>query len=132
MADEHDSDASCATVGDYIPARASPGIWDIGVDSSPDMLARARWRVPDGEFGVAELDRLPLPDDCADVIVCALALVHVPACTRYWPSSPACCASAVRPAGTAARGAGSRPAGRAGRCPRPRPGSAAGETDRGR
>jgi SAM-dependent methyltransferase len=42
------------------------------------LLAHARQRVPDGEFHVAELDRLPLPDDSADVIVCALALVHVP------------------------------------------------------
>ena len=42
------------------------------------MLAHARRRVPAGEFHVAELDRLPLPDDSADVIVCALALVHVP------------------------------------------------------
>jgi SAM-dependent methyltransferase len=50
----------------------------IGIDSSPDMLAHARRRVPDGEFRVGELDRLPLPDDSADVIVCALALVHVP------------------------------------------------------
>src|SRR5579872_6708701 len=42
------------------------------------MLAHARRRVPDGDFHVAELERLPLPDDSADVIVCALALVHVP------------------------------------------------------
>ncbi|MGI9008415.1 MAG: class I SAM-dependent methyltransferase [Streptosporangiaceae bacterium] len=50
----------------------------IGVDSSPDMLAHARQRVPEGDFRLAELDRLPLPDDSVDVIVCALALVHVP------------------------------------------------------
>jgi ubiquinone/menaquinone biosynthesis C-methylase UbiE len=42
------------------------------------MLAYARRRVPDGEFRLGELDRLPLPDESADVIVCALALVHVP------------------------------------------------------
>jgi SAM-dependent methyltransferase len=42
------------------------------------MLAHARRRVPDGEFHLAALDHLPLPDDSADVIVCALALVHVP------------------------------------------------------
>ena len=50
----------------------------IGVDSSPDMLAHARQRVPEAEFHVAELDRMPLPDGCVDVIVCALALEHVP------------------------------------------------------
>jgi ubiquinone/menaquinone biosynthesis C-methylase UbiE len=41
------------------------------------MLAHARRRGPDGEFHLAELDRLPLPDDSVEVIVCALALVHV-------------------------------------------------------
>src|SRR5262245_29759460 len=50
----------------------------IGVDSSPDMLSYARQRVPGAEFHVAELDRLPLPDDAVDVIVCALAPEHVP------------------------------------------------------
>jgi len=42
------------------------------------MLAHAPRRLPDGDFRVAELDWLPLPDDSVDVIVCALALVHVP------------------------------------------------------
>jgi SAM-dependent methyltransferase len=41
------------------------------------MLALARRRVPEGEFHLGEVDRLPLPDDCVDVIVCALALEHV-------------------------------------------------------
>ncbi len=42
------------------------------------MLSYARQRLPGAEFHVAELDRLPLPDDSVDVIVCALALEHVP------------------------------------------------------
>jgi SAM-dependent methyltransferase len=70
-------DAACGT-GRFAEFLARRGHKVIGVDSSPDMLALARRRVPDGEFHVAELDRLPLPDDSADVIVCALALVHVP------------------------------------------------------
>jgi SAM-dependent methyltransferase len=70
-------DAACGT-GRFAEFLARRGHQVIGVDSSPDMLAHARRRVPDGEFHVAELDRLPLPDDSADVIVCALALVHVP------------------------------------------------------
>jgi SAM-dependent methyltransferase len=41
------------------------------------MLAHARQRVPEAEFHVAGLDRLPLSDDSVDVIVCALALDHV-------------------------------------------------------
>jgi SAM-dependent methyltransferase len=70
-------DAACGT-GRFAEFLARRGHRVIGVDSSPDMLAHARLRVPDGEFHVAELGRLPLPDDSADVIVCALALVHVP------------------------------------------------------
>ena len=70
-------DAACGT-GRFAEFLARQGHQVIGIDSSEDMLAHARRRVPDGEFHVAELDRLPLPDDSADVIVCALALVHVP------------------------------------------------------
>ena len=70
-------DAACGT-GRFAELLAKRGHQVIGVDSSPDMLAHARRRVPDAEFRVAELDRLPLPDDSVDVIVCALALVHVP------------------------------------------------------
>jgi len=70
-------DAACGT-GRFAEFLARRGHRVIGVDSSPDMLAHARQRVPETEFHVAELDRLPLPDDCVDVIVCALALDHVP------------------------------------------------------
>lgn len=70
-------DAACGT-GRFAEFLARRGHRVIGVDSSPDMLAHARQRVPGGEFHVGELDRLPLPDDSVDVIVCALALVHVP------------------------------------------------------
>jgi ubiquinone/menaquinone biosynthesis C-methylase UbiE len=69
-------DAACGT-GRFAEFLAKRGHRVIGVDSSPDMLARARRRVPGAEFRVAELDRLPLPDDSVDVIVCALALDHV-------------------------------------------------------
>jgi SAM-dependent methyltransferase len=70
-------DAACGT-GRFAELLARHGHQVIGVDSSPDMLAHARRRVPDAEFRLGALDRLPLPDDSADVIVCALALVHVP------------------------------------------------------
>ena len=70
-------DAACGT-GRFAEFLSMRGHRVIGVDSSQDMLAYARRRVPDGEFHVAELARLPLPDDSVDVIVCALALVHVP------------------------------------------------------
>ncbi|HEY6314400.1 MAG TPA: class I SAM-dependent methyltransferase [Streptosporangiaceae bacterium] len=70
-------DAACGT-GRFAEFLARQGHKVIGVDSSPDMLDYARRRVPEGEFRLGELDRLPLPDDSADVVVCALALVHVP------------------------------------------------------
>jgi SAM-dependent methyltransferase len=70
-------DAACGT-GRFAEFLARRGHQVIGVDSSPAMLAHACRRVPDGQFHVAELERLPLPDDSVDVIVCALALVHVP------------------------------------------------------
>jgi SAM-dependent methyltransferase len=70
-------DAACGT-GRFAEYLARCGHRVVGTDSSPDMLAHARRRVPAGEFYLAELDKLPLPDDSADVVVCALALVHVP------------------------------------------------------
>ena len=70
-------DAACGT-GRFAEFLARRGHRVIGVDSSPDMLAYARQRVPGGEFRVGGLDRLPLPDDSVDVIVCALAVEHVP------------------------------------------------------
>jgi SAM-dependent methyltransferase len=70
-------DAACGT-GRFAEILAGSGHQVIGVDISPEMLAHARRRVPAAEFQFAELDRLPLPDDAVDVIVCALALVHVP------------------------------------------------------
>jgi SAM-dependent methyltransferase len=70
-------DAACGT-GRFAAFLARHGHQVIGVDSSPDMLAHARRRVPAGEFYLAALKQLPLPDDSVDVIVCALALVHVP------------------------------------------------------
>jgi len=70
-------DVACGT-GRFAEFLSRCGHRVTGVDSSPDMLAYARRRVPDGDFRLGELDRLPLPDDSVDVIVCALALVHVP------------------------------------------------------
>ncbi len=71
-------DAACGT-GRFADFLARRGHQVIGVDSSPDMLDHARRRVPGGQFHLGNLDQLPLPDESVDVIVCALALVHVPA-----------------------------------------------------
>jgi ubiquinone/menaquinone biosynthesis C-methylase UbiE len=70
-------DAACGT-GRHSAYLASLGHTVIGVDSSGAMLERAREKVPDGEFREADLHDLPLPDDHVDLVVCALALMHVP------------------------------------------------------
>jgi ubiquinone/menaquinone biosynthesis C-methylase UbiE len=74
-------DAACGT-GRHTAYLASLGHKVIGVDTSPAMLARARDRVPEGEFYEADLYELPLADDSVDVVVCALALSHVPDLAR--------------------------------------------------
>lgn len=70
-------DAACGT-GRHAAYLASLGHTVIGVDSSPGMLARAREKVPQGEFHEADLHELPLADDSVDLVVCAIALVHLP------------------------------------------------------
>jgi ubiquinone/menaquinone biosynthesis C-methylase UbiE len=68
-------DAACGT-GRHAAYLAALGHTVVGVDSSPGMLARAREKVPQGEFHEADLHELPLADDSADLVVCAIALVH--------------------------------------------------------
>ena len=70
-------DAACGT-GRHSAYLASLGHTVIGVDSSAAMLERARKKVPGGEFREADLHDLPVPDDHVDLVVCALALMHVP------------------------------------------------------
>lgn len=69
-------DAACGTgrYAEYLAKRHQV----IGVDSSPDMLDRARARVPDGDFRLGTLDRLPVADGSVDLVMTALALAHVP------------------------------------------------------
>ena len=69
-------DAACGT-GRHSVYLATLGHKVIGVDTSPEMLARARDKVPEGEFHEADLHAVPLPDDSVDLIVCAIALSHV-------------------------------------------------------
>jgi len=70
-------DAACGT-GRHTAYLASLGHKVIGVDTSPEMLALARDKVPEGEFYESDLHDLPLPDDSVDLVVCAIALIHVP------------------------------------------------------
>jgi ubiquinone/menaquinone biosynthesis C-methylase UbiE len=70
-------DAACGT-GRHAAYLASRGHTVIGVDASAGMLALARAKVPGGDFREADLHRLPVPDEHVDLVVCALALTHVP------------------------------------------------------
>ncbi|GIF67741.1 hypothetical protein Ais01nite_57760 [Asanoa ishikariensis] len=70
-------DAACGT-GRLTEYLAGLGHRVIGVDSSPDMLAHARERVPDADLREGDLNALPLDDDSVDLVVCALALTHLP------------------------------------------------------
>lgn len=70
-------DAACGTgrIAAYLAGR---GHRVRGVDSSPDMLERARRRVPQAEFRLGDLTSLPVSDESVDLVVCSLALTHVP------------------------------------------------------
>jgi SAM-dependent methyltransferase len=70
-------DAACGT-GRHAAFLAAQGHRVIGVDTSPDMLDHARRRVPQADFRIGDLHELPLPDDHVDIVVCALALTHLP------------------------------------------------------
>ena len=63
------------------PAASPSSLPGADIRLSASTVHRAcsptRRRVPDGEFHVAALDQLPLPDGSVDAIICALALVHV-------------------------------------------------------
>src|SRR5690242_1520536 len=69
-------DAGCGT-GRYAEYLAGRGHQVIGIDSSPDMLDRARTRVPAGEFLLGDLHQLPLADSSVELVVSGLALSHV-------------------------------------------------------
>jgi SAM-dependent methyltransferase len=70
-------DAACGT-GRHAAYLASLGHTVIGIDASPEVLALAREKLPSVDFHQADLHDLPLADDSADLVVCALSLTHVP------------------------------------------------------
>jgi SAM-dependent methyltransferase len=70
-------DAACGT-GRHAAQLAELGHRVIGVDATPEMLAVARAKVPEGDFREGDLRALPLADESVDVAVCAIAVSHVP------------------------------------------------------
>jgi ubiquinone/menaquinone biosynthesis C-methylase UbiE len=69
-------DAACGT-GRYAAYLAGRGHRVIGVDRSPDMLAKARQKLPESDFREGDLEALPLEAESVDAAVCALAMVHL-------------------------------------------------------
>jgi SAM-dependent methyltransferase len=70
-------DAACGT-GRWAAVLAERGFNVIGVDESPEMLERARTKVPSGDFRIADVRSLPVQSASLDLVVCSLALTHLP------------------------------------------------------
>ena len=69
-------DAACGT-GRYSVHLSHHGHQVIGVDQSPEMLAKARGKLPSGDFREGNLTKLPLDGSSVDAVVCTLSLVHL-------------------------------------------------------
>ena len=76
-------DVGCGTgeVALAIAARV-PGAKVVGIDASPEMIARARAKAAKSasrvEFQVAAIESLPFADDSFDVVTSSLMLHHLP------------------------------------------------------
>lgn len=70
-------DAACGT-GRHSANLVRLGHDVIGIDQSPQMLELAAAKVPEARFEVGDLEALPLPDAAVDLVVCGLALSHLP------------------------------------------------------
>ncbi|GAA1654570.1 class I SAM-dependent methyltransferase [Actinoplanes couchii] len=57
--------------------RRTPAVKVVGIDPDRAALARARRKVPDGEFRHAWAADLPLPDGAVDVVLSSLMLHHL-------------------------------------------------------
>jgi ubiquinone/menaquinone biosynthesis C-methylase UbiE len=69
-------DAGCGT-GRHLARIAATGREALGVDLSPEMLAVVRTKVPGADLCQGDLCALPVEDETAAGVVCALALEHV-------------------------------------------------------
>lgn len=69
-------DAACGS-GRHARRLVDLGHQVVGVDSSPEMLERAKASLPQAVFHESELASLPLESVSFDLVVCSLALEHV-------------------------------------------------------
>ena len=88
-------DAACGT-GRHSRHLADRGFETIGVDANRTMLARAEAKLPGGDFRRGDLGALPVDDAAVDVVVCSLALTHLPELGPAFAEF----ARVVRPGGT--------------------------------
>ncbi len=70
-------DAACGT-GRHARRLVSLGHEVVGVDLTPEMVERARGAVPEALFHQGDVRNLPAGHGPFDVVVCGLALAHVP------------------------------------------------------
>lgn len=70
-------DAACGT-GRWSKFLAERGFAVIGVDESPEMLERATSKLPSVDFRRADVRSLPVGSESLDLVVCSLALTHLP------------------------------------------------------
>jgi ubiquinone/menaquinone biosynthesis C-methylase UbiE len=70
-------DAACGT-GRHSAYLSSLGHAVTGIDICPQMLEAARAKVAGADFREGDLHQLPVADQSVDLVVCALALTHVP------------------------------------------------------
>jgi SAM-dependent methyltransferase len=70
-------DAACGT-GRWAAYLSERGHVVQGVDESPEMLDIARAKLPGAQFVRGDLRSLPVPSESVDLLVCSLALTHLP------------------------------------------------------
>jgi SAM-dependent methyltransferase len=70
-------DAACGT-GRHARRLVELGHSVSGIDLTPEMLSRASANVPEASFAVADLRELPFETESFSVVVCGLALAHLP------------------------------------------------------
>ena len=74
-------DAACGT-GRYARYLSQLGHNVSAIDLSSEMIERARANAPGVEFKAASLEDIPFPEQMFDLVMCGLALTHLPEISR--------------------------------------------------